>query len=165
MLFWGKIFCFGVSERHGVRSRMLLCDNGLERAAGRHRQSLIGPDSDKGGDVANTQLTVPYTFFLCVCVGRKFAFQVGLQPSLRGGTGTAAFDTNAHNARKKERTLAANNKEQMNNKTNHTINTRRRGTLTIYHKSASGEKLNSCAVRCKTEKEIHTNGERESCAP
>lgn len=75
----------------------------------------IGPDSDKGEDVANTQLTVPLTFF---CVGRKFAFQVGLQPSLRGGTGTAAFDTNAHNARKKERTFAANNKEQMNNKTN-----------------------------------------------
>lgn len=76
MLFWGKIFCFGVSERHGVRSRMLLCDNGLERAAGRHRQSLIGPDSDKGGDVANTQLTVPYTFFFLCVWGRSLHFKL-----------------------------------------------------------------------------------------
>lgn len=30
----GKIFCFGVSERRGVRLPMLLCDNSLERAAG-----------------------------------------------------------------------------------------------------------------------------------
>lgn len=50
-------------------------------------------------------------------------------------------------------TIAANNKEQMNNKTNHTVNTLRQGTLTIYHKSASGEKQNSSAVRCKTERE------------
>lgn len=43
-----KIFCFHVSERHGVRLPMLLCDNSLKRAAG-CRRSLIGPDSDKEG--------------------------------------------------------------------------------------------------------------------
>lgn len=60
-------------------------------------------------------------------------------------------------------TIAANNKEQMNNKTNHTVNTLRQGTLTIYHKSASGEKQNSSAVRCKTEREAgrKKRGERE----
>ena len=41
----------------------------------------------------------------------------------------------------------------INNKMNHTVNTLRRGTLTIYHKSASGEKQNSSAVRCKIEKD------------
>lgn len=59
-------------------------------------------------------------------------------------------------------TIAANNKEQMNNKTNHTVNTLRQGTLTIYHKSASGEKQNSSAVWCKTEREAgRKRGERE----
>lgn len=59
-------------------------------------------------------------------------------------------------------TIAANNKEQMNNKTNHTVNTLRQGTLTIYHKSASGEKQNSSAVRCKTERgRQKKRGERE----
>lgn len=157
MLFWGKIFCFGVSERHGVRLRMLLCDNSLKRAAGCHRRSLIGPDSDKGVDRANTQIAVPHTFFWCVCVceGRGW-----------GVTGTAAFDTNTHT----KCTVAAN-KEQMNNKTNHTVNTLRQGTLTIYHKSASGEKQNSSAVRCKTERETdrkrETDTEKETwvCTP
>lgn len=44
----------------------------------------------------------------------------------------------------------------MNDKTNHTVNTLRRGTLKMYHKSASGEKLNSGA-----EEEIDAKRERQ----
>ena len=80
MLFWGEIFCFGVSERPGVRLPMLLCDNSLKRAAG----SLIGPDSDEGWDMANTQLatTAAYVEDTFLSFGGNFAFHVGLQLSL-----------------------------------------------------------------------------------
>lgn len=50
-------------------------------------------------------------------------------------------------------TVAANSTEQMNNKTNHTVNTLRRGTLTIYHKSASGEKQQFCCAVQNTERQ------------
>ena len=99
--------------------------------------------------MANTQLAVPCAFFVCG-VEKGFTFQVGsIDESLR------ETHTHAH-----KHTHAANNTEQMNNKTNHTVNTLRRGALTIYHKSASGEKQNSCAVRCKTERE--TDRKRET---
>lgn len=133
---------------------MLLCGNSFKRAAGFSCCGQIAGDTDKAGGVANAQLV-----FLC---GLHFRL---IRAESQRGNWDSRSDTNTHACEKKAHSLQ--NKEQMSNKMNHKTHTPRQGGLTIYHKSASGEVLNSCAVWCKMKKERETDAEKEtwSCTP